>query len=100
MAKYSEFTKNYRLSSNVEDRRFDRTQSRKTTGGTAGQSGGATSRRTPVPKYGTADENTPDDYSVGPAEGGGVSPTTPDRRAGQARKMDPEDAIDITSNRR
>lgn len=80
---YSDFTSKYRTSNMIEDRR-DVTKSEQPSRtpkdlrslvqdtiepGSRGS--------TPKQKYGTADENTPDDYGVGPAEGGAVSKATP-----------------------
>lgn len=96
-SEYSAFTSGYRSSSNIEDRRVDRTQARKTSGGTNGQYGGTSGGGTGRARN---NESTPDDYGFGPAEGGPSAYTTPDVKASQARKSDPEDAIDITSNRR
>lgn len=101
MAKYGEWTKGYRLSSNIEDRRFDRTSQK---GSSTNQMVDDYSRPTGARRgnRSTPDENTPDDYSnaADGTFGGMKAGDTPDRKAGQARKTDPADAIDITSNRR
>lgn len=79
---YSDWTKGYRTSSMVEDRRdmnraLQPSRTPRDTKATVsdimfpGQFGGSTGR-------GRADNGTtPDDYSIGPAEGGPVSKSTP-----------------------
>lgn len=80
---YSDWTSNYRTSEMIEDRRdmnkaMRPSKTPKDMRSIVQDTIDPGSRgATPKQKYGTADENTPDDYGVGPAEGGPVSKSTP-----------------------
>lgn len=103
---FSSFTRGYRQSSNIEDRRnmnraLQPSRTPRDTKATVsdvmfpGQFSGSTGR-------GRADNGTtPDDYSIGPAEGGPVSKKTPgsgwpsvtSEQQSSTRKVDAEEAV-------
>lgn len=113
---FSEFTRNYRQSSNIEDRRDSQKELRDSRTPTSAR-GGVSAMR-PDSRGGTGSgreisDGTPDDYTGGAAEGGSSAgktraqyPSAPTSyqaeiqySASQARKVDPEEAIAKAGNR-
>lgn len=88
---YREFTKNYRQSSNVEDRRGEMAAHRAKV---------ASSGRTPVDaEYGTRTPRTK--TTDGGTGGGGIDPFTGEGSSGSTtRKVDPDEAVRRTSRDR